>query len=125
MAQTMFSNIGMYWRSYSGNNFVGDFMYVVLCTCPNLKVAENIGKTLVKEKIAACINLVKVQESIYSWKGKLVHEAEILMIIKSPKKNLKKLEKRIKELHPYTVPEIVAIAPSKVSKKYLDWVGRS
>lgn len=97
-------------------------MYVIFCTCPDSKIAKNIGTNLVKEKLAACVNILDVKESIYEWKGKIVQEPEILLIIKSPKKKFSKLEKRIKELHPYSVPEIVAIEPSKVNKDYFNWV---
>ena len=97
-------------------------MYIIFCTCSNLKSARTIATTLVKEKLAACVNLLNVKESIYEWKGKIVKDPEVLLIIKSPKKNFSKLKKRIKQLHPYSVPEIVALEPSKVNKKYKEWV---
>ena len=97
-------------------------MYMIFCTCPNLKIARNLSTTLIKEKLAACVNILNVKESIYEWDGKIVREPEILLIIKSPKKNFPKLENKIKELHPYSIPEIVALEPSKVNKKYKKWV---
>lgn len=97
-------------------------MYVVFCTCPSLDVARKIGKSLVEDKLVACVNLLEVKESIYFWEGKVVHDPEVLMIMKSPKKKFEKLESRVKELHPYSVPEIVALSPLEVNKDYFNWL---
>lgn len=100
-------------------------MYIVLCTCPDLKTAQKIGKALIEEKIAACTNLIEVKESIYQWKGKIVQEPEVLMVIKMPKKNFEKVKEKIKKLHPYSVPEIVALSPEDVSTEYFTWVEKT
>ncbi len=97
-------------------------MYLVFCTCPDKKTAKSIGLILVKEKIAACVNILNVTESIYMWKGELVQDQECLLIAKIPKEHFVLLKNRIIALHPYTVPEIVALHPSQVNEKYLKWV---
>ena len=97
---------------------------VVLITAPNEKTAVKIAKVLVKEKLAACVNIVKNIRSIYAWQGKIEDEPEVLMIAKTQKKHFKKLVKMVKCLHSYTVPEIIALPIIDGSKDYMDWLGK-
>ncbi len=99
---------------------MNDKLFVVLVTCP-IDNAEELAETLVKERLAACINIIPVK-SIYSWQGKLDRDDESLLILKSKQSAYEKLESRIKEIHPYDIPEIVALESEKVETAYLNWV---
>lgn len=96
-------------------------MIVILTTLHKKTNAIKIGKGLLKERLIACYNLFPV-ESAYWWKGKILEENEILIILKTKKTNFGKVEKYIKENSGYEVPEIVAITPTKVNKPYLNWI---
>lgn len=98
------------------------FFLLILSTLPSLKLAEKIATVLVKEKLAACVNISAKIQSVYEWEGKLRKEAEHLLFIKTKRSLYKKLEARLKELHPYEVPEILALPIERGSKAYLDWV---
>ncbi|MCE4624344.1 MAG: divalent-cation tolerance protein CutA [Desulfurococcales archaeon] len=97
-----------------------DELVVVLVTAPRGKAVE-IARVLVNERLAACINIIEGIRSIYWWKGKVEDDSEDLMIIKTIKCLLDPLRDRIRELHPYEVPEIVAIPPSYVLDEYKAW----
>jgi periplasmic divalent cation tolerance protein len=84
--------------------------------------AAKIARSLVEERIAACVNIVGPVRSLYRWRGAIEDEKEYLLIIKSRAQLFPKLERRVKELHSYEVPEVVALAMSRVSKPYLDWL---
>ena len=95
---------------------------VVFITVPNLEVGEKIGNTLVEEKLAACVNITSEIKSVYFWKGKIEEDKEYLLIIKTRKDKFESLERRVKEIHPYEVPEIIAVPIVLGSKDYLDWI---
>jgi len=95
---------------------------VVFITVPNLEVGEKIGNTLVEEKLAACVNITSEIKSVYFWKGKIEEDKEHLLIIKTRKDKFESLEKRVKEIHPYEVPEIIAMPIVLGSKDYLSWI---
>ncbi|WP_456442882.1 divalent-cation tolerance protein CutA [Caldithrix abyssi] len=95
---------------------------VVFCTTPDTKTAEAIAQKLVENGQAACCNLIPGLTSIYTWKGKVQKDAEVLMMIKTDDRQYEKLEQTIKELHPYEVPEIIALDIKKGSKDYLKWI---
>ncbi|MBI5191033.1 MAG: divalent-cation tolerance protein CutA [Nitrospirae bacterium] len=95
---------------------------VVLITAPSEEEAANIAYTLVAEKLAACANIVEGIRSIYSWQGEIHDEPECLMVVKTSAENFDALEARVKELHSYEVPEIIALPILKGSTEYLDWV---
>ncbi len=94
---------------------------VVLITAANDDEASMLGKALVQEKLIACANLSPVN-SIYRWKGELYEEAEVMLTCKAMEANLEKIIARVKELHSYEVPEIIALPILGGSKDYLDWV---
>ncbi|GAB5045661.1 divalent-cation tolerance protein CutA [Thermodesulfovibrio sp. TK110] len=98
-----------------------DYM-VVLITAPNEEEAVKIAKTLVEEKLAGCINIIKDIRSIYSWQGKIEDEPEVLMIVKTRSELFEELEKRVKSLHSYSVPEIIGLKIKKGSESYLSWL---
>jgi periplasmic divalent cation tolerance protein len=95
---------------------------VVLITCPDAPTAETIARALVEEGLAACVNLIPGVTSIYRWEGKLCRESEILLAVKTRRRKLAALERRVRALHPYTVPEIVALPIVAGSPAYLEWI---
>lgn len=97
---------------------------VIFITAPSKNEAEKIGKALVEKKLAACVNIIKDIRSIFFWKGKLSDEKEVLLIAKSKTKNFEKIEKEVKKLHSYEVPEIIGLPILMGSKDYLDWVDK-
>ncbi len=98
---------------------------VVFVTTKNLSEARRISLGLVKEKLAACVNIVPLVESVFAWKGRICREKEALMVIKTRSTVFPRLERKIKSLHSYTVPEIIALPIKKGSKDYLAWVRQS
>jgi periplasmic divalent cation tolerance protein len=95
-------------------------LIVVFVTC-RPDDAEKIAGVLVEERFAACVNIVPVK-SIYHWQGKLCRDGESLLVIKSTSGTYKRLEKKIKDVHPYDVPEIVTVKIKAVEYEYLKWV---
>jgi periplasmic divalent cation tolerance protein len=97
---------------------------VVFVTASSWEEAEKIGKALVEKKLAACVNMVRDIRSIFFWKGKISDEREVLLIAKAKRKNFEKIEKEVKKMHSYEVPEIIALPILIGSKDYLDWVDK-
>lgn len=95
---------------------------VVLCTFPDAAVARQIGTVLVEKQYAACLNLLPAVESIYLWKSKVEAGSETLAIIKTSAARLGELEAELTRLHPYEVPEFVALEPSHISESYAKWL---
>jgi periplasmic divalent cation tolerance protein len=95
---------------------------VVLITVPNREVGKKLAESLVAERLAACVNLVPGIFSIYRWQGKIEHEPEELLVIKTRQELVESLTQRVKELHPYTVPEIIALPITAGAEAYLAWV---
>jgi periplasmic divalent cation tolerance protein len=94
---------------------------LVLVTCKSGDGA-NLAHTLVCEELAACVNIVPGVQSIFAWEGKTQTEMEELLLIKSSRRLFKSLEKRVKQLHSYEVPEIVCLAIEDIYKPYQDWL---
>ena len=92
---------------------------------PNSDTARSIGRTLVEERLAACVNVVGGVLSIYSWKGALHEDDEVLCLIKTSPDRFDRLRARVVELHPYDLPEVMAFAVDDGSRAYLDWVRAS
>ena len=95
---------------------------VILITCPSKKEAKKIGHHLVSEKLAACVNIIPGLISIFYWQGKLNEEKEVLLIVKSRSSCFSKLEKRIRQIHSYSVPEVIALPIVQGSRAYLQWI---
>jgi periplasmic divalent cation tolerance protein len=95
---------------------------VVYITSPNEDEAAKIAKTIVEERLAGCVNIVKGIRSIYSWQGKIEDDTEVLMIVKTHRHLFETLKRRVKELHSYTVPEIIALPIIEGSEDYLNWL---
>ena len=101
-----------------------DFV-VVFVTAPDADVASRIAGTLVAEKLVACVNILPGLRSIYRWEGKLCDEGEVMCLMKTRLDLFAALRDRIATLHPYLVPEIVALPLAAGSAPYLDWVSQS
>ena len=95
---------------------------VVLVTAPDQEVAERLARALVEERLAACANLVGGVTSIYRWEGELQQDSEVLCVFKTSAARLPAFEARLDELHPYDVPECVALTPDHVAPHYLAWL---
>ena len=94
---------------------------VMLTTTPTREEARKIAKLLVEEKLAACVQLLPI-ESFYAWQGKTQNEAEVLLLIKTRTALFESATARIKEIHSYTVPEIVAMPFTAGFAGYLNWI---
>lgn len=95
---------------------------VVLSTFPSLARATEAADVLVQERLAACVNVVPGLTSIYRWQGGVARDAEVLAVIKTTRARFDELAERLKSLHPYELPEIVAFEAAAGSAAYLDWV---
>jgi periplasmic divalent cation tolerance protein len=96
---------------------------VVYVTAGSLDEADRLARVLVEERLAACVNRIGPIQSVYRWQGKLEQSEEQLLIIKTQKELFPALEKRVRELHSYSVPEIVAVPIVDGSQDYLGWLG--
>ena len=95
---------------------------IIFVTAPNEDEARRIADALVNEQLAACVNIIGGVESIYRWQGSVEHDRELLLIIKSRAGRYADLERRVKELHSYTTPEVIAFRIERGSQGYLDWI---
>jgi len=95
---------------------------VVLVTAPDAETAAVIGRTLVEERLIACANLVPGIRSIYRWEGRVADDAEVLLLLKTRASRCAAVAARVKSLHPYALPEVVALPVVDGSEAYLDWV---
>lgn len=98
---------------------------VVLITVPTEEKAKEIARTLVEERLAACVNIVPGLTSIYRWEGKVVEDRELLLIVKTTTFRFPLLKERVQALHPYTVPEIIALPIAEGHRDYLNWLRES
>jgi|SRR4051812_48136449 periplasmic divalent cation tolerance protein len=95
---------------------------IVLVTAPDLKVARLLSRSVLKQNLAACANIVPKLESHYWWRGKLEKSAEALILFKTSKRQLNNLETLILAEHPYDTPEIISIRLDQGTERYLDWL---
>ncbi|MGE3154762.1 MAG: divalent-cation tolerance protein CutA [Nitrospiraceae bacterium] len=98
---------------------------IVLVTTKTANEAKKLGKTVVSEQLAACVNIIGTCKSLYRWNGKVEESAESLLIIKTTRRRYQDLQKRIKSLHSYTVPEVIAISIVQGLPDYLAWIRKS
>ncbi|MEX1049510.1 MAG: divalent-cation tolerance protein CutA [Akkermansiaceae bacterium] len=97
-------------------------VFLVLSTFPNPEQARQIGTALVERQLAACVNLIPAVESIYRWQGKVETAAEILAIFKTSIAAYPTFQQVLAEMHPYEVPEIIALNPAEIAAPYRDWL---
>ena len=95
---------------------------VVLVSCGSIAEARKIGRNVVEKKLAACANIVPGVESIYRWKGKVERAGEVLVVVKTTANRLPALEREVKRLHRYDVPEFIVLPIIAGSRKYLAWL---
>ncbi len=95
---------------------------VAFITVPNKKEAISLTRALLKDKLAACVNIVERLDSWFWWQGKIDHAGECLLIVKTRKTLSYKLTQKVKALHSYTVPEIIFLPIAAGNKKYLEWI---
>jgi periplasmic divalent cation tolerance protein len=98
---------------------------VVLSTVGGAEDAERIGRALVERGLAACVNVLPAVTSIYRWKGKVEREEERLLLIKTRADRFAALERALVSLHPYEVPEVIALPIADGHRPYLDWLDES
>lgn len=98
---------------------------LVLCTCPDEQTAINIAENIVAQRLAACVNVLPSLYSVYHWQDNVESAQESLMIIKTTGNKYPSLEKVITSLHPYEVPEIIAVDINSGLPEYLKWIENS
>ena len=98
-------------------------MYIVIfVTASNKREAQKIAAGLIKQRLAACVNIMDKVDSVFFWEGKIQKAKESLLIIKSKKEKMSKVVKLVKSLHSYKVPEIIALPVIAGDKPYLRWI---
>ncbi len=98
---------------------------VILITATNKKEAHKISGLLIKNKLAACVNIISDLESVFWWQGRVSREKEVLLLVKSRKELFSRIVKLVKSAHSYAVPEIIAIPIVSGFKPYLKWIDES
>ena len=97
-------------------------MLLVLCNCPDEEVANSIALAVLESGLAVCVNILPRAQSLYRWQGKIESATEIPLFIKSTAANYPALEAAIQKLHPYDIPEIIALPVERGLPAYLNWV---
>lgn len=95
---------------------------VIYCTVPNEFNANLIATSLVEDNLAACVNIIPSVTSVYKWEDMVQTDNEMLLIIKTREEKFKDIEKKIKELHEYSLPEIIALPIAFGSEEYQNWI---
>lgn len=103
----------------SGENY--EFI-LILSTVPDPEKGEEIAKKLVEERLAGCVTVVPARSSFYWWEGKIEKETECILFIKTKSSLYKELERKLLSIHPYTVPEIIALPIVEGFERYLNWL---
>jgi periplasmic divalent cation tolerance protein len=98
---------------------------VVFVTCESRDQAEKIAESVVRDKLAACVNVLPGIRSCYVWEGKLTWSDEVLLLIKTTRGRFDQLQDRIKAMHSYAVPEIVGVPIEDAFDKYIEWIDES
>lgn len=97
---------------------------IVITTAPDQASARKLADTLIEEGLAACVNVLDKVESIYRWQGKINRDSEYMLLIKSTQRQYSQIQQRILDLHPYELPEIIAVPISGGLPAYLDWLNK-
>ena len=100
----------------------GEVVCAVLLTAPDAATGARLARALVEERLAACVNRIPGLRSVYRWEGALQEDAEELLIAKTRADRIAALAKRVADLHPYALPEVIALPVVGGSAAYLDWV---
>jgi periplasmic divalent cation tolerance protein len=94
----------------------------VFTTAPDAEVAATLARTLVGERLAACVNVLPGARSIYRWQGQVQEDSEVVLVIKTAMNRAEALAARINDLHPYDLPEVLVLPVTGGSRPYLDWI---
>lgn len=97
---------------------------IVFVTVPGLREGSRISRAILKSRLAACVNVIPGVQSMYQWEGKIVRDKEAMLVMKTTRLRYRELEQKIKKLHPYEVPEVIAIPLICGSSQYIEWVTR-
>lgn len=97
---------------------------IIFVTVPDQKEGRRISKEILTSRLAACVNIIPGIQSMYQWKGKIVQEKEAMLVLKTTRSRYRKLEQKIKQLHSYEVPEVIAIPIIYGSPQYIEWVAK-
>lgn len=100
-----------------GNDYV-----VILVTAPDDGIAAKMGRRLVEERLVACANIIPGLRSIYWWEGRVEEATEVLVMLKAREADVALISRRVRELHPYSVPEVIAVPIMGGSSDYLSWI---
>ena len=103
----------------------GDAILLCLCSCPDATSAEQLAGALVGERLAACINILPGLRSVFRWQGSVQRESEVLLLIKTTRSRYPALQARLPQLHPYELPELLAVESVFGLPAYLQWVVES
>lgn len=95
---------------------------LAFATCPDEATARRIADTLVGEQLAACVNLLPGVQSVYRWQGKVERAGEVLILVKTTRQRFANLRERLLALHPYELPELIAVEIADGLPAYLDWI---
>lgn len=97
-------------------------LILVYCTVPDKNIGKKIAEMLVKHNLAACVSLTDRVESVFSWDGDFCKEKEVLLTIKTVREHFERINSLINEIHPYSVPEVIAVPVINCSEDYMKWV---
>ncbi len=95
---------------------------IVMTSCPNLELAKDIAKILVEKKLVACAQLTRNVESIYEWQGQIESSTEVVLSLKTFRLHWETIQTQIIKIHPYEIPEIIAVDMVSISEKYEAWM---
>ena len=98
--------------------------FVVISTAGSEKEGWKIAQQLVEAKLAACVNVIPKVNSFFYWEGQICQEQEVILLIKTIQKRLKKIIKEIKRIHSYEVPEVISLQIDTGEEKYLKWINK-
>ena len=97
---------------------------LVMTTVPDAEVGQIIAEKVIEERLAACVTLQAACQSLYWWQGKITQDQEHILFIKTKKESYPDLEEKIHQVHPYDIPEIIALPIFTGSKDYLHWIDK-
>ena len=100
----------------------GPACLIVFCTCPDRDTGERLARAAVKKRLAACVNMVPGVVSVYEWEGEVEREEEVLLVAKTKQEAFSTLETLWEKMHPYELPEIIAVRVEDGSEPYLQWI---
>lgn len=101
---------------------MSDRILLALCTCPDHTCAEAIANRLVEDGLAACVNILPAISSVYRWQGSLETSQESMLLIKTRSERYPEIERSIRKLHPYELPEVIAVSVAQGLPDYLRWI---